>query len=898
MDPVFLAIGIPLLPVLASILSPGILRRHAVGAGWLFMLIFVAGATALLLAVPGELEHKLHIPWFPEMGMDVSLRMTSFTAWFGSLILALGGCVFLYACTYFSQNPRLPFLISCLGAFTAAMLGVIWSDNLYILFLFWEATSALSFLLVGFHDEKGDSREKASQALLVTLAGGAAMLAGFVMIHLQFGTATISGILALDPEVIASSLPAAALLLVMLGALTKSAQWPFHFWLPNAMAGPTPVSAFLHSATMVKAGVFLLATLAPAFSAHALWTPLLTTSGILTVATAVLRAAREDDMKAILASTTLAALGFLTILAGVGSPAALLGFVIFLTAHALYKAPLFLAVGNLEKRFGTRSLDRLRGSVYPAPWVGAAIAISALSLIGVAPLPGFLGKEYLLKAVWAYSPTLAVAVALAAAGVLGLGLKLLIPLFDRHQKPSLKAEVPVAMQFAALLPAFGSLVLMAVLPLANHELLGSAATSLGASADASYKLWHGWTPALGLGLLALSLSLVVWRVLSRPRIAPLPATFAPLFDNAFDNVMTMLRETSASVGKMLEAGRLQAQLIVILVAVGALTFTSINFLEWSAPTPTGEGWIQLMLAPVVAVAAIMAARAKRRVTILVALGFVGLLVALLFLWFSAPDLALTQLLAETLLLLLLAGVLFKANPNSDANNEKKDPTIGRFLVAASGGVITTLLILKSMALEWDHPISEFHLTYSKSAAYGANAVNVILVDFRALDTFGEIIVLAIAALGATAALGAPRRRSPLPGSSASPWLRTGGKLVAVMLVPVAIWMFWRGHNAPGGGFIGALFASSAIALCVLNEHPRFHAAWLRKRAHFLMLIGMAVALISALLPVLGGYAFFSGLWWHSGDLHLGTPLLFDLGVFLTVLGFTLGFLRYFQPNKI
>ncbi|MBT8043775.1 MAG: DUF4040 domain-containing protein, partial [Verrucomicrobiae bacterium] len=654
----------------------------------------------------------------------------------------------------------------------------------------------------------------------------------------------------------------------------------------------TPVSAFLHSATMVKAGVFLLASLAPALSEHPWWTPVLTTSGILTVATAVLRASREDDMKSILASTTLAALGFLTILAGIGSPAALLGFVIFLTAHALYKAPLFLAVGNLEKRYGTRSLNRLRGSVYSAPWVGAALAISALSLIGVAPLPGFIGKEYLLKAVWAYSPVLAVAVALAAAGVLGLGLKLLVPLFDRYDRPVPRTTVPRSMQIAALLPAIGSLLLMAVVPQSNHELLGSAATSLGAAADSSYKLWHGWTPALGLGLLALSLSVLVWHVLSRPRVAPLPATFEPLFDNAFANLITMLRETANSVGKLLEAGRLQSQLMVMLIGIGALTFASINIMSWAVPTPNYEGWIQLMLTPVVVVAAVMAARAKHPVTLLVSLGFVGLLVALLFLWYSAPDLALTQLLAETLLLLLLAGVLFK----SSKLPTPKQPVVGRLLVASAGGIITALLILKSMALEWDHPISDFHLTHSKASAFGANAVNVILVDFRALDTFGEIIVLAIAALGATAALGAPVRRSPVPGNSSTPWLKTGGRLVALMLIPVAIWMFWRGHNAPGGGFIGALFASSAIAMCILNADKRFNVSWLRKRAHYLSLSGLAIAVLSALLPVFSGQAFFTGLWWHHGDLHLGTPLLFDLGVFLTVIGFALGFIRYFQPN--
>ncbi|MGB6221646.1 hydrogen gas-evolving membrane-bound hydrogenase subunit E [Haloferula sp.] len=895
MDPVFLFLGAPLVPALLVLLGRGLVSRHATVTGWLCAGWLALCAGLLLQAVPGEVDHQWKVDWLPQLGVELSLRMDSFGAWFGVLILGLGACIMLYAACYFAGKPRLPYLLICLGLFTTAMLGVIWSDNIFLLFLFWEATSLLSFLLVGFHDEKEETREKASQALLVTLGGGAAMLAGLILMQLHFDTASISEMLSAAGTEQVTTLSGWAVVLVILGAITKSAQWPFHFWLPNAMAGPTPVSAFLHSATMVKAGVFLLATLAPLLSAHPVWTPLLGFSGILTIMTAFLRAAREDDLKAILASTTLAALGFLTLLAAIGTPAALLGFVILMTAHALYKAPLFLAVGNLEKCFGTRQISKLQGTARLVPATGAGLAISAFSLIGLAPLPGFLGKEYLLKATWAYSPLMAVAVALAAAGVIGLGLKIVIPLLSGKSNLTPRVNLPLGMNVAVIAPALGALMLMLTLPQSNHAFLGAAASSLGAPPEAAYKLWHGWTPALGLGMGALVFSLLIWRVMSRPRLAPLPATFAPLFDNLFDFFIALIRGCANGVARMLEAGKPGTQLAWMLVLIGLVTGSALKIHQWpDGNLLSGEGSASmLLLMPVIALAAITAALAKRTITLLVALGFVGLSVAVFFLWFSAPDLALTQLLAETLLLFLLGGVLMKANQNRKASGFSP----GRAIFALAGGLLMMVLVLKSIALEWDHPISDFHLTQSKPAAFGANVVNVILVDFRALDTFGEIIVLAIAAIGATASLGAARKRAPLPGNSSSSWLRTGAGLVMMILVPLSLWTFWRGHNAPGGGFIGALVGASAVGMGLLTGRRFFGPVWMRRNSMRLMVSGLSIALISALLPLLVGRPFFSGLWWHSGDLHLGTPLLFDLGVFLSVLGFALSYLRHFSPNR-
>lgn len=870
------------------------------GIGVLTAILFGLGSAWLLaFDLKGE-SYLLSKPWAPELGIDWALRLTPFTAWFGALILGLGACIQLYACFYFEKKPGRFTLMGYLAIFTSAMLGVIWADNFYLLFLFWEATSLFSFLLVGFHNQHEDTREKASQAMLITLGGGAALLAGFVLLQQSFGTAKLSEVLATDtlPE---SGLLTAGMLLVILGALTKSAQWPFHFWLPNAMVGPTPVSAFLHSATMVKAGVFLLATLAPVMHQHPLWTPVLAISGIMTIGAAVARAMREEDLKSILASTTLAALGFLTILAAIGTPAAQLGFVIFLTAHALYKAPLFLAAGNLEIRFGTRQLSELKGAFHTAKLTGAVIIVSVASLLGVAPLPGFLGKEYLLKATWYHSPLLAIAVAIAAAGVLGLGLRVVIPLLSRKERVEPKRELPRALAIAMTVPALGALLLTLSLPLSSHQFLGPAATSLGAKEDASYQLWHGWTPALGLGISALLLSLIVARVLTKPNLPPLPNLFRPLFENLFNLAIEALRNIAKSVGKLLEKGALQSHLVIMLVAVGVLVFLSLQPQTWPQIELVADSnaFAFLCLAPLIACAAIVAARSKETLPLLVSLGFVGLLLAFLFLWFSAPDLALTQLLAETLTLFLLAIALIKSNSSVRERNavEKVNKPI-RVLVAVASGALATALILKAIALDWDHPISDFHLAESKPSAYGANVVNVILVDFRALDTLGEIMVLVIAALGANAALGAARTRARIPGRT-SPWLGTGLTAIIAMLVVTALWIFWRGHNHSGGGFIGALIIASAFGLAILFQRGRLTPPRLRKLSRGLLAGGIVVACVSALLPLLVGATFFKGLWYHNGDFHLGTPLLFDLGVLLAVLGFSLNYLRHFyipRPN--
>ncbi|MEM6910290.1 MAG: hydrogen gas-evolving membrane-bound hydrogenase subunit E [Verrucomicrobiota bacterium] len=888
MESLLLLLALPAALALLVLVGGVLVRRGPLLAGGLIALAYGAAAVWLLWALPTLEEVLWSRPWVEALGMNLALRLTPFTAWFGAIIFGIGGCIALYASGYFAQDRRLPFLLGSLGLFTTAMLGVLWSDNLLLLFLFWEGTSLLSFLLVGFNHGQALNRQKASQALLVTFLGGAALLAGILLVQAHYGTVLISQLLAMENPDAGGPIGRIALLLIAVGALTKSAQWPFHFWLPNAMAGPTPVSAYLHSATMVKAGVFLLATLAPLLRDHPIWTPLLVICGILTVLTAVLRAAREDDLKSILASTTLGALGFLTVLAGVGSPSALLGFVIFLTAHAFYKAPLFLCAGNLEKSFGTRNLSQLRGAARKLPVTGLALTLSTLSLVGVAPLPGFLGKEYLLKAAWAYSPWVALGVAFAAAGVLALGLRFLIPLWlpDRDAKSPKKLPVPLSL--AACLPALGAIALAFSLPQASHRFLGPAATSLGAYAEASYQFWYGWTPALFLSLGAIAFSLVLTYFLSRPHRPALSPTWSPLFEPFYHTVIAALRQGASAFAKWLVAGSLSRQLLLMLAFVGTLSLLALQPGNWPRPElsfpPQSLGAVGIAL--LLGFATVAAARSRRLIPLLVSLGMVGLLVAALFLWFSAPDLALTQLLAETLLLFLLVGALGRCFPQKIETHHP----VSRLVIASATGLLVSALVFKAMLVGDASPLAAYFLNTSLPEAYGANVVNVILVDFRALDTFGEITVLAIAGWGLTAALGARRASQTSLGTFRSPWIETARRPFFFVLLPVALWTFWRGHNEPGGGFIGALVAGAAVGYCLLSGIPR-QERLVDRLAFWLPVAGLLTALVAALSPLLVGKAFFQGLWWHSGDLHLGTPLLFDLGVFLTVIGFTLSYLR-------
>lgn len=698
------------------------------------------------------------LPWAEGLGISLSFFVDGLSLLFLLVISGIGTFIVLFAQGYLHGKKSLGKFFLYLLSFMAAMLGVVSADNIILLFIFWELTSITSFLLIGYYHEDATSRTSALQALLVTGAGGLAMLAGMILLGLGAGTFEISGLLALGSSV--TELPGftAILVLILLGAFTKSAQFPFHFWLPNAMAAPAPVSAFLHSATMVKAGVFLLARLHPCLSDHALWTPIVGPVGAVTMLTGVFLGMRETDLKRILAYTTLSVLGTLTMLLGIGTELAVKACMVYLLAHALYKAALFMTAGTVDHETGTRDIGVLSGLAKTMPFTAVGAVLGALSMAGVPLLFGFVSKEYFYKAlldaegppyVWEALGVGASMVLVALAAAAGLR-----PYFGKpaetpkhaHEAPWLMWIGPVVLGVLALATGF--------LPaIAGSMLITPAASSVLAVPDyvAKLELWHGWNTALFLSLLTLLvgagifLAAPTWRRLAAPLYAGLTAIGPQrIYFLILDGVLGF----AAWQTRVLQNGRLRNYIITVggfafLLVVWLLPQNDLQF--------NFEGMVPPTVMPVtvcvlIILAGLFACFAKSRFSAILVLGVVGLGVAMLFFIFSAPDLAMTQILVETLTVLLFVLAFYKLPTLREFSGV---PTRVRDAVLAGGfGLMMTILVLVAFHTQPAYPpISEYMGETSYPVAHGRNVVNVILVDFRALDTMGEITVLAIAALG-------------------------------------------------------------------------------------------------------------------------------------------------------
>jgi len=847
--------------------------------------IHLAGAAALFLYGAKQSPIELSLPWVPSLGLNIDIFIGTFQLWFITLILLISGAVQLYAANYYSGKPELKRLLLFLQLFTLAMLGIVASDNLFLLFLFWELTSLCSFLLVGLHHQTPENTRKASQGLMITMLGGVGLLVGALILTGIYGTSSIQELRVMEWN--DSGLGVSAMVLILLGCLTKSAQFPFHFWLPNAMAGPTPVSALLHSATMVKAGVYLLAMLAPLFSQSPLWAYILIPLGLVTTAIGNVMGLTTNDLKQSFASTTLAALGILTVLAGVGTDAALKGFVIFLTAHALYKAPLFLSAGLIESSYGTRDITKVNGVAKQLPLVGVIIFLSLASMFGLPPFPGFLAKEYALKALWEYSPTIAVLATVLLAGTVGVGLRVFLHLFTKPD-PGVEVATPsIPKVSAALVPTLLSIAIFLIYPYFSGVLKNTAQGLTGAM-ELPYKFWSGITPPLILSIavwaFAYPIALAVAKFFENRNKRPINAD--QLYESSFGGLLGC----ASVVRNYLGTGRLRSQNMIMLICISGLTLYELSQMSWGikiAETKTPMEIFSFML-PLLIVASIFAAVSKRVIPTLFALGVIGILMAVIFLWFSAPDLALTQLLAEILILFLLIGLILKKPQFA-----KQKKSMIRAIVACAMGLMTTLLVIKAQAVEWENQTSAYYIENSYTAAFGKNVVNVILVDFRAIDTLGEITVLAIAALGVTAAFGAARERHLFPAIESSAWMSYLFKVLTWVMLPLILFTLYRGHNAPGGGFIAALLTSILIGYGILVKEQCFDNRMLRVIANRCISAGLTMALAPVFIPLFLGRNAMEGLWIHWGSVHIGTPLLFDVGVYTVVVGFVIQYLRHF-----
>ena len=917
-----------LLPLLAAGGAAAAARRGRAHASWTAA-AGPAAVLAILLAVAprvlgGEVL-RAHVPWVPALQLAVTLRLDALAWLFALLVAGVGALVVLYAHYYLPRDDRLGRFHALLLAFMAAMLGVVTSGNLLLLVVCWELTSLASFLLVGYHarDPKygAAARTGARTALVVTAAGGLALLGGVLLLGRIVGSLELDAVLAAGDRVRRSPLYLPTLALVLLGAFTKSAQWPFHVWLPRAMAAPTPASAYLHSATMVKAGVFLLARLHPALAGPDAWTLLVGGVGMVTLVFAAYAALWQHDLKGLLAYSTISHLGLVTMLLGLGTGTALAGAVFHVVNHATFKASLFMAAGIVEHETGTRDMRVLNGLARHMPWTAALAIVAAGAMAGVPLLNGFLSKEmFFAEALDASQRGLVrwvepAAALLYGACSVGYSTRFVMEVFfnaDGTPLPRVPHEPPRFMRLPVeLLVMLCVLVGVAPAALVGPALLAATRDALQTPAPpVSLALWHGLNLPLLMTVLALVGGVAIYR--ARERLWAWHDRTLPGLDGAalLDRGEAGLVRAARRVTLALETGSLQRSVSMLLataVALGAWAALAAGrggaAGATAAPPSLPADPASVVVWALLLVTAVAAARWHRRpLAALVATSAVGLFVALAFVRLSAPDLALTQLLVEvvTILVLLLALHHLPAPATAPAAPARRtralrDLALAGGVGAGAAALAWTVLRRPPYGGAATSEVAAFYLRQSKPAGGGTNAVNVTLVDFRGLDTLGEIAVLACAGLGAAALL--ERMRPVAPAATAAPRDPERHPLVLAMLarplLPLALvlaaFLFARGHDLPGGGFAAGLLVAVALASQYLTSGIAWTTRRLRLRASRWLAVGVLVALATGLGALAFGRPFLTSVYDYVplpllGEVGVGSALLFDAGVLAAVVG--------------
>jgi multicomponent Na+:H+ antiporter subunit A len=752
---------------------PSVDRVMGGPAGW----ISIAFPTILFLYFLGLLPEIAQGPqvygfdWVPSLGVQLSVLLDGLSMTFALLITGIGAAVTLYSARYLGDHPDYPRFVSYLLMFMVGMLGLVLADNLIMLFVFWEITTIASYLLIGFNADSAASRRSALQALLVTGTGGLILLAGLIVLGTVAGTSQLSRIVTMGDMIRAHPWYLGILLLFLAGAFTKSAQVPFHFWLPNAMAAPTPVSAYLHSATMVKAGVFLMARMNPALGGTDAWFWILTLFGGVTAVFASVMALRQTDIKQVLAYTTLMALGTLTMFIGAGTHYAIVAAMLFLVVHSLYKAALFLMIGIVDHATGTRDAGVLGGLSKAMPLTGLAAALAAISMAGIPPMIGFIGKEFMYKAglgldgfgaFWVTAMAFAASVLMFAVG----GIVALKPFRgDLRPTPTTPHEGPWAMLAGPLVLGALSLIFGLLPGVLGHYLVGPATHAVfGEVREVHLYLWGGINMALILSLLTFLAGWLVYRrhQAIRDRLAAFEARSPIDFDAGWDRLLDGFKAFAAWQTNLIQSGSLQRYMAVMfatfVVMVGGSYLIKGAFQGVPGLSAEGVHPIQWTVLGLIVAGAILTVWTHSRMTAIAGMGASGIGVSLIFIMFSAPDVAITQLLVEVLVVVLVSVVMLRL-PYLPRRSKTRFRT-GHAVIAGGAGLVTTFLLMSVMATDFDRRLTSFFEAASYPEAHGRNIVNVILVDFRALDTFGEITVVAIAAIAAFALLRGATRRKP------------------------------------------------------------------------------------------------------------------------------------------
>ena len=859
--------------------------------------------------------------WLPQLGIDFSFRLDALGLLFALLISGIGTLIYIYAYFYLGPKNSLNKLYLLLMLFMAAMLGISLSNNLILLLVFWELTSISSFLLVGYWSNYDAAQRGSRMALTITGMGGLAMLGGFILLGQITGTYEIDQILTMTAQIQSHALFVPTLLLILLGAFTKSAQFPFHFWLPNAMAAPTPVSAYLHSATMVKAGIFLVARLLPIFAGAALFHNLVTFIGLFTLCMAAFFAIFKEDLKGLLAYSTISHLGLIMCLLGIGSPLAVAAAIFHIINHATFKAALFMIAGIIDHESGTRDLRKLSGLWQLLPYTATLTMVTAASMAGVPLTNGFLSKEMFFTELLSNlsGPVLicsAIVATLAGIFAVAYSVRLVHGVFFDgpvgKQVPNKDAhEPPFGMRAPATLLAFLCILVGLFPALLVEKIVNStarASTQVMNFEGTHLALWHGFNMPLLMSVIASIGGLIFYFSLAKGgkiREIDLDPYLGRLQGRvAFDLFLKSLLLNSRKFKRFTENGKLQSYILWIVIF--SIAIVSLPFLGQGLTTGTRE----LTHAPALAIVLwlllfsscwMMLWFHHERIKAVLISGAIGLVVTMVFICFSAPDLALTQITVDvvtTVLLLMSLSLLPQLTPyESSVSRRWRDA-----LIAIGGGLgiawITWLILTR------DHnSISWFFMQQSIPLGGGTNVVNVILVDFRGFDTFGEITVLGIAGIGAlclmdgmrthgtTMTQGLSYRFNPSPLM-----LRITASWILPIALVVSLYIFLRGHNLPGGGFIAGLITALALIIQYMALGQDHAEQLLKAKSGRLYEIWIGTGLVIAGLTGLGawfwGRPFLTSAHFYVsppilGEMHLATAALFDVGVYITVVGATM-----------
>lgn len=757
---------------MVSLAAPLIYRWRQEASGWVLALLpaglFAYFASLLPQVMQTEAVREVTL-WMPSFGVNLSFWLDGLSLLFVLLITGLGTLIMIYAGGYLKGDQHLGRFYLFLLLFMSAMLGLVLADNLITLFVFWELTSLTSYLLIGYKHRYEDSRKAALQALLVTGTGGLALLAGLILLGIAGGnTFELSEIIAQGDTIREHSLYLPIFALVALGAFTKSAQFPFHFWLPNAMAAPTPVSAFLHSATMVKAGIYLLARMDEVLGGTVVWTWTLTIVGSLTMLIGATLALRQTDLKKILAYSTITALGTLTVMLGLSFGAGIKAAVVFLMVHSLYKGALFMIAGSVDHATGTRNALELGGLGIKMPITRIAAVFAGLSMAGLPPLFGFIGKELGYKAKLGFEGAdillPSVAVLANAMTVVAAAILVVRPFFGTFKAtPHTAHEVPVSMWLGPLMLGAAGLLFGLFPSLIANSLVGPAVTAiLGEGYTIDLSLWYGFNLALLLSGITLALGIVgylFWNPIRTAltktdplmRIGPERGYF-----RALDGLVWIAKAQT----RFIQNGSLRLYLFTMLAVIAGLAGGTL-VVKGGLYLP--ESWSSIylyegILMALIAAAAVATVVLRSRLAAITAMGVAGFSIALLFIVLGAPDLAMTQFLVETLIVVIIVLVMQRVPRFSRAERSSWSVRLRDGALASILGLVITGIVLAVLQIPLDQAIPNYLAQESVPGGKGRNIVNVILVDFRALDTLGEIAVIAVAAIGAYSLLTLGKRR--------------------------------------------------------------------------------------------------------------------------------------------